>query len=85
MRKAPGYRNSQRGYRAAGIGDVAAISPATQVRWAVAPVGDSVVGTSTIRSPYKVALTTISLANSIPVVRRTESHIAALLKPRSPQ
>ena len=48
------------------------VAPAAQVRRRERPSGESVVGTSAIRRPRSVALTTISLANSMPGVCRLE-------------
>ena len=62
-----------------------AVAPGAQVRRAVAAVGRSVVGTSPIRSPASAALTTISLANSMPGVTRPSRRMASREKPRRPQ
>ena len=49
------------------------------------PSGDNVVGTSAIGHPCKVAFTIISLANSIPLARKSKANNASRLKPRKPQ
>ena len=49
------------------------------------PSGFSVVGTSSMRRPASAPRTTISLANSMPVVRRSSALMLAALKPRRPQ
>ena len=58
-----------------------AVAPTAQVQRAGTPVGAKVVGTSPMRSPCSVALTTISLANPIPVVRKSSFSMASSEKP----
>ena len=48
-----------------------AIAPGSRCGGRLRPSGDRVVGTSAIRSFNRVALTIISVANSMPVVRST--------------
>jgi hypothetical protein len=49
------------------------------------PSGESTVGTWSMRRPFNVAFTTISLANSIPVARRRSDRVppAGILHARS--
>lgn len=47
--------------------------------------GESVVGTSAMRNRSSVAFTTISVANSMPVVRSPIRSYASLRNPRRPQ
>jgi len=82
----PGYRNNHRGLYSRKKRNVR--HPSRHVRRCggrLRPSGESVVGTSVIRSRSSVAFTTISVANSMPVVRSPMRSYASLRNPLSPQ
>ena len=81
QRRSPGYRNSQRGLNSSRKRRCR--QPSRQLRRCGGrerPSGDSVVGTSVMRSPRIVAFTTISLANSMPGACRSSARIAVALE-----
>ena len=82
----PGRKNSQRGLNSSRKRRCR--QPSRQERRCggrLRPSLDKVVGTSVTCCPARVALTTISLANSIPVACRLSAITLSRLKPRRPQ
>ncbi len=82
----PGRKNSQRGLNSSR--NRRCRQPSRQVcrcGGRLRPSLASVVGTSVTCWPYSAALTTISLANSMPVACRLSAITLSRLNPRSPQ
>ena len=61
-----------------------AVAPAARWGGRLRPSGPSVVGTSTMLKSANDALTSISLANSMPVVRRSRASIGPSVEPAQP-